>query len=100
MGQEQPWDRQTVHDELDWVQADFRQLLGQATQADLAQRTDGTRWTNEQLLSLPDRGLLRGRPRRRTGWTDPRLEGNPRSPPIQPRRVATRHARSAPRTRR
>ena len=50
MGQEQPWNRQAVHDELDRVQADFQQLLGQATRADLTRRTDGTRWTNEQLL--------------------------------------------------
>jgi hypothetical protein len=42
--------RQAVHDELDRVQADFRQLLGQANPASLARRTDGTRWTNEQLL--------------------------------------------------
>ena len=43
MGQEQPWDRQAVHDELDRVQADFRQLLGQATHADLGRgnRTAG-----------------------------------------------------------
>jgi hypothetical protein len=46
----QPWDRQAVHDELDRVQADFRRLLGQASAASLARRTDGTRWTNEQLL--------------------------------------------------
>jgi hypothetical protein len=50
MAQAQPWDRQAVHDELDRVQADFRRLLGQATPASLARRTDGTRWTNEQLL--------------------------------------------------
>jgi hypothetical protein len=50
MEQEQPWDRQGVHDELDRVLADFRQLIGHATSADLARRTDGTRWTNEQLL--------------------------------------------------
>jgi hypothetical protein len=50
MGQDQPWDRRAVHDELDRVQADFRRLLGQATPAGLARRTDGTRWTNEQLL--------------------------------------------------
>jgi hypothetical protein len=36
MGQEQPWDRQAVHDELDRVQADFQHLLGQATRAGLA----------------------------------------------------------------
>ena len=50
VGQERPWDRQAVHDELDRVQADFRQLLAQATPASLARRSDGTRWTNEQLL--------------------------------------------------
>jgi hypothetical protein len=50
MAQEQPWDRQAVHDELDRVQADFRQLLAQATPASLARRTSGTKWTNEQLL--------------------------------------------------
>lgn len=50
MAQEQPWDRQTVHDELDRVQADFRRLLAQATPVSLARRTNGTRWTNEQLL--------------------------------------------------
>lgn len=50
MTQAQPWDRQAVHDELDRVQADFRQLLGQAAPSDLARRTNGTKWTNEQLL--------------------------------------------------
>ena len=50
MRQEQHWDRRVVHDELDRVQADFRQLLGRGARADLARRTDGTRWINEQLL--------------------------------------------------
>jgi hypothetical protein len=50
MAQDQPWDRQAVHDELDRVQADFHRLLGQATPASLARRTSGTKWTNEQLL--------------------------------------------------
>jgi hypothetical protein len=50
MAQDQPWDRQAVHDELDRVQADFRLLLAQATPASLTQRTNGTKWTNEQLL--------------------------------------------------
>ena len=39
MTQDQPWDRQAVHDELNRVQADFRRLLAQATPATLAQRT-------------------------------------------------------------
>jgi DinB superfamily len=50
MAQDQPWDRQAVHDELDRVQADFRRLLAQATPATLALPTSGTKWTNEQLL--------------------------------------------------
>jgi hypothetical protein len=50
MAQDQTWDRQAVHDELDRVQADFRRLVGQATAASLARRTSGTKWTNEQLL--------------------------------------------------
>lgn len=50
MAQEQPRDRQAVHDELDRVQADFSYLLAQATPAILARRTSGTKWTNEQLL--------------------------------------------------
>lgn len=38
MAQDQPWDRQAVHDELDRVQADFRRLrsLDAATTEDLA----------------------------------------------------------------
>jgi DinB superfamily len=50
MTQAQLWDRRAVHDEFDRVQADFRRLLGQATPAGLARRTNGTKWTNEQLL--------------------------------------------------
>jgi DinB family protein len=50
MTQVEPWDRQTVHDELDRVRADFHRLLSQATAASLSRRTDGTKWTNEQLL--------------------------------------------------
>lgn len=50
MSQAQSWERQAVHDEFDRVQADFRRLLSQATAAGLAERTSGTRWTNEQLL--------------------------------------------------
>jgi len=50
MAQDQPWDRQAVHDELDRVRADFGRLLGQAAPASLARRTSGTKWTNEQLL--------------------------------------------------
>jgi hypothetical protein len=44
------WDPEAVHDELDRVRADFHLLLDAATSTDLARRTDGTRWNNEQLL--------------------------------------------------
>jgi hypothetical protein len=43
-------DKRGVHDELDRVQRDFHALLDAATTAELARRSDGTRWTNEQLL--------------------------------------------------
>ena len=36
--------------ELDRVRADFRELLDAATVAELRQPSDGTKWTNEQLL--------------------------------------------------
>ena len=36
--------------ELERVRADFRELLDTATVAELRQPTDGTKWTNEQLL--------------------------------------------------
>jgi hypothetical protein len=36
--------------ELDRVRADFRDLLDTATVGELRQPTDGTKWTNEQLL--------------------------------------------------
>lgn len=36
--------------ELDRVSADFRELVGTATVAELRAPSDGTRWTNEQLL--------------------------------------------------
>ncbi|MGW2236910.1 DinB family protein [Streptomyces sp. NPDC001759] len=45
-----PLDRQSVHAELERVGSDFHRLLADADTADLRRRTDGTRWTNEQLL--------------------------------------------------
>lgn len=44
------FDRQAVHAELERVRADFHSLLEHADRAALAGRTDGTRWTNEELL--------------------------------------------------
>jgi hypothetical protein len=43
-------DARRVHDELERVRADFHRLLDAATREDLARASDGTRWTNEQLL--------------------------------------------------
>lgn len=46
----QPTDRQCIHDELERVRADLHALVGRATAADLARGSDGTRWTNGQML--------------------------------------------------
>jgi hypothetical protein len=43
-------DREEVVAELDRVRRDFRLLLDGADAADLRRRSDGTRWTNRQLL--------------------------------------------------
>ncbi|GAB3442983.1 hypothetical protein GCM10027517_20810 [Phycicoccus ginsengisoli] len=43
-------DVEEISAELDRVRADFRHLLDTATVAELRAPTDGTRWTNEQLL--------------------------------------------------
>jgi hypothetical protein len=45
-----PADRQRIHAELERVRADHRHLVDSATEADLRRRSDGTRWTNGQLL--------------------------------------------------
>jgi len=46
----QPTDRESVRHELERVRADLHHLVGQASATDLHRRTDGTRWTNQQLL--------------------------------------------------
>lgn len=43
-------DKELVHAELRQAGATFHQLLDSATSEDLRRRSDGTRWTNEQLL--------------------------------------------------
>ena len=43
-------DRSAVRDEMEQARQEFRRLLGKATKADLARPSDGTRWTNQQLL--------------------------------------------------
>ena len=42
--------RQAIHAELEGARTAFHRLLDDATEADLRRPTDGTRWTNEQLL--------------------------------------------------
>ena len=43
-------DHELICAELDRVRDDYRQLLDTATVAELRQPTNGTKWTNEQLL--------------------------------------------------
>ena len=43
-------DRQAIHDELERVRTDLHDLVARASAADLGRRTDGTRWTNQQML--------------------------------------------------
>ena len=43
-------DREVVHQELETARATFQHLVATATEADLRRRSDGTRWTNKQLL--------------------------------------------------
>ncbi|MFF0793764.1 DinB family protein [Streptomyces spiralis] len=43
-------DKEVIHAELRQAGATFHQLLDSATAEDLRRRSDGTRWTNEQLL--------------------------------------------------
>jgi len=42
--------RNEIVEELRRVQADFHQLVGTATAEDLRRRSNGTRWSNRQLL--------------------------------------------------
>lgn len=43
-------DKEQICAEMDRVRADYRELLDNATVAELRGPTDGTRWNNEQLL--------------------------------------------------
>jgi len=42
--------RRGLVEELEWVRLDFRGLVDRATVADLHKASQGTKWTNEQLL--------------------------------------------------
>jgi len=46
----EPTDRQAIHDELERVRSDLHALVSRAGPADLRRLTNGTRWTNGQLL--------------------------------------------------
>ncbi|WP_340374364.1 DinB family protein [Streptomyces sp. SS7] len=43
-------DRQAIHEELERARRAFHQLLEDASEDDLRRPTDGTRWTNGQML--------------------------------------------------
>jgi hypothetical protein len=43
-------DRTSIHQNIERARATFHQLLDEAAEADLSRRSNGTRWTNEQLL--------------------------------------------------
>ncbi len=43
-------DRQSIHDEMERARATLHTLVSQASSADLRRATDGTQWTNGQLL--------------------------------------------------
>jgi len=45
-----PADRRSIHEELERARVDLHHLVTSATTSDLRRRTDGTRWTNEQML--------------------------------------------------
>lgn len=46
----QPVPPSQIHSEFDRARTEFRQLVQAADRADLARRSNGTRWTNQQLL--------------------------------------------------
>lgn len=51
-------DRQRIHDDWGRVRTDFHGLVAHATTPDLARRTDGTAWTNRQMLWHMAFGLI------------------------------------------
>ncbi|HEY7325582.1 MAG TPA: DinB family protein [Streptosporangiaceae bacterium] len=55
-------ERETIYEELRRARVTFRRLLDDASRDDLARPTDGTRWTNRQLLFHMLFGYLLMRP--------------------------------------
>ena len=49
-GTVRPADRRSIHEEMERARADLHHLVASATTAGLRRRTDGTRWTNQQML--------------------------------------------------
>jgi hypothetical protein len=47
---QQPLSRQLIHDEMERARQTFHALVSQASPADLRRGSEGTRWTNQQLL--------------------------------------------------
>jgi hypothetical protein len=45
-----PVDRRSIHEELERARTDLHHLVASATSAGLRRGTDGTRWTNQQML--------------------------------------------------
>jgi hypothetical protein len=45
-----PVDRRAIHDEMEQAKVQFHGLLGHASPADLRRGSQGTRWTNQELL--------------------------------------------------
>ena len=43
-------DREAIYEELRRARVTFRRLVEEASPADLARGSSGTRWTNQQLL--------------------------------------------------
>jgi hypothetical protein len=43
-------DRQSIVDEMERARDDFHRLVDTATTAELRQQSNGTKWTNDQLL--------------------------------------------------
>ncbi len=43
-------DRQSIHDEMERARANFHSLVSEASASDLRRDSDGTRWTNQQML--------------------------------------------------
>jgi hypothetical protein len=66
-------DQEQICSELDRVRDDYRELLDTATVAELRNPTDGTKWTNEQLLFHMLFGYLLVRNLRPLVWCFSRL---------------------------